>query len=158
MDTMQTTTPQPSPLAPVPAPREARVRTRTSSAEGTATFIGAAAAAIGLVWIIYERVLPFTGVLGFWATWYVIFLAVYFVMARMQWDALDARNRLASVGFATGGVLALLIVVDQVGYTLFKGGGAVSARQLLDPVAGIRGPANDPDDCRWGVSRHRRLA
>jgi phosphate transport system permease protein len=140
MDTMQTTTPQPSPLAPVPAPHEARVRTRTSSAEGTATFIGAAAAAIGLVWIIYERVLPFTGVLGFWATWYVVFLAVYFLMARMQWDALDARNRLASVGFATGGVLALLIVVDQVGYTLFKGGGAVSHANFWTQSLSFVGP------------------
>src|SRR5215472_757224 len=120
-----TTTAEQGQLVQVPAPAEARVRTRTGSAEGRATFIGAAAAALGLVWVIYERVLPFTGVLGFWLTWYAIFLAVYFVMARMQWDALEARNRLASVGFATGGVLAIGIVIDQVGYTFFKGSGAV---------------------------------
>jgi phosphate transport system permease protein len=106
-------------------PTEVRVKLRTGSGAGSATFIGAAAAALGLVWVIYERVLPFTGVLGFWLAWYVVFLAVYLVMARMQWDALEARNRLAGVAFATGGAVALLIVIDQVGYTFFKGSGAV---------------------------------
>jgi phosphate transport system permease protein len=104
---------------------EERVRTRTGSAAGSATFIGAAAGALGLVWMVYERVLPFTGVLGFWVCWYVIFLALYHLMARLQWDRLEARNRLATVAFATGGLLAIFIVVDQVGYTLVKGLGAV---------------------------------
>lgn len=104
---------------------EGRVQTRTGSAAGSTTFIGAASAALGLVWVIYERILPLSGVLGFWLCWYGIFLAVYFLMARMQWDALEARNRLASVAFATGGVLVILIVIDQVAYTLFRGQGAV---------------------------------
>src|SRR5579859_5896348 len=127
-------------VAAVPTPREVRVRTRTGSAEGSATFIGAAAAAVGLVWVIYERVLPFTGVLGFWLTWYVVFLVIYYVMARMQWDALEAKNRLASVAFATGGLLAFLIVVDQVGYTLFKGSGAVRHSNFWTQSLSLVGP------------------
>lgn len=134
------TTTERAQLVQVTAPAEVRVRTRTGSAEGRATFIGAAAAALGLVWLIYERVLPFTGVLGFWLAWYAIFLAVYFVMARMQWDALEARNRLASVGFATGGVLAILIVVDQVGYTFFKGSSAVHHLNFWTKSLSLVGP------------------
>ncbi len=117
-----------------------RVKTRTGSGEGAATYIGAAAAALGLVWVIYERVLPFTGVLGFWVSWYLLFLAVYFVMARLQWDGLEARNRLASVAFATGGVIAILIVIDQVGYTFFKGSGAVSHANFWTQSLAFVGP------------------
>lgn len=133
-------TAQQAQIAPDLTVEEVRVRTRTGSAEGGATFIGAAAAALGLVWLVYQRVLPFSGVLGFWVCWYVMFLAVYYLMARMQWDGLEARNRLASVAFATGGVLALLIVIDQVGYTLFKGEGAVRHVNFWTKSASLVGP------------------
>src|SRR5262245_27631398 len=103
---------------------EPRVRTRSAASQGGATFIGAAAAALGLVWLIYERLLPFSGVSGFWLCWYALFLVTYYTMARMQWDRLEARNRLAAVAFGTGGVLAIVIVVDQVGYSLFRGASA----------------------------------
>jgi phosphate transport system permease protein len=104
---------------------EPRVRTSGLNSASAATIIGAATAALGLVWVLYERVLPFTGVIGFWVSWYVVFLILYSVMARMQWDRLDARNRLAAVAFATAGVVAFIIVVEQVGYTLVRGSNAV---------------------------------
>jgi|HubBroStandDraft_1064217.scaffolds.fasta_scaffold18728_2 phosphate transport system permease protein len=99
---------------------------RTTSAAGTATFAGAATGALGLVWVLYERVLPFSGVLGFWLCWYALFLVFYTVMASLQWGRLEAKNRLATVAFATGGVVAFLIVVEQSGYTLIRGASAVS--------------------------------
>jgi phosphate transport system permease protein len=123
-----------------PADDEVRVRTGTTSAAGGATVVGAAFGALGLVWLIYERVLPFTGVLGFWACWYVVFLALYLVMALMQWDRLDARNRLVSVALTTGGILAVAIVIDQVGYTLFKGSSAVSHVNFWTQSLGFVGP------------------
>jgi phosphate transport system permease protein len=109
----------------VPAADEPRVRTSGLNSASTATIIGAATSALGLVWVLYERVLPFTGVLGFWISWYVVFLILYSVMARLQWDRLDARNRLAAVAFASAGVVAFIIVVEQVGYTLLRGSSAV---------------------------------
>ena len=84
--------------------------------------------------------LPFSGVLGFWICWYAVFLALYIVMAGLQWDRLVVRDRLASVALGTGGVLGFFIVVDQVGYTFVKGFSAVSARELLHPAHGLRGP------------------
>lgn len=135
-------TAEPAQLELSPPPSEARVRTRTGSAEGSATFIGAAAASLGLVWLIYERLLPFSGTLGFWLCWYVVFLVVYYVMARMQWDRLDARNRMAAVAFATGGLIAFFIVVDQVGYTLVKGAGAVGHVSFWTQSQGLVGPSS----------------
>jgi phosphate transport system permease protein len=127
--------------APAPAlPIERRVRFNRTSAEGSATFIGAAGASLGLVWVIYERVLPFSGVLGFWLAWYVVFLALYWVMARMQWDRLEARNRLAAVAFGTGGVLVVLIVIEQVAYTLARGANAVPHPNFWTKSLAFAGP------------------
>jgi phosphate transport system permease protein len=126
---------------PVSAPpTERRVRFNRTSSEGSATFIGAAGASLGLVWVIYERVLPFSGVLGFWLAWYVLFLALYWVMARMQWDRLEAKNRLAAVAFGTGGVLVVLIVIDQVGYTLLRGARAVPHPNFWTQSLAFAGP------------------
>ncbi len=119
---------------------ELRVRTRGATSQDSATFIGAAAAALGLIWLIYERVLPFSGVSGFWLSWYVLFLAIYYAMARMQWDKLEARNRLAAVAFGTGGVLAIVIVVDQVGYSLFRGASAVGHVNFWTQSMAFAGP------------------
>ncbi len=83
--------------------------------------------------MLYERVLPFSGVLGFWLCWYVLFLVLYYAMARLQWDRLEARNRLAAVAFGTGGVLAVLVVIEQVGYTLVKGSSARSRTPTSGP-------------------------
>ncbi|HEX9032255.1 MAG TPA: ABC transporter permease subunit [Streptosporangiaceae bacterium] len=121
-------------------PAESRLRLRRATSEGTATFAGAAAAALGLVWLIYERVLPFSGALGFWLTWYVVFLVLYTVMARLQSDRLAARDQLASVAFGTGGVVAFLIVVEEVGYTLLRGSGAVFHLNFWTQAMSFAGP------------------
>ena len=126
--------------APDTGAAEIRVRLRRTSAEGSTTFIAAAAASLGLVWVLYERVLPFSGVLGFWVSWYVLFVGLYFVMARLQWDRLEARNRLAGVAFGTGGVLAVFIVVEQVAYTFVKGSSAVSHSNFWTRSLAFAGP------------------
>ena len=130
----------PGPADTAKAAAEPRVRLSTGSGESRATLIGSAAAAAGLVWVVYERVLPFSGVLGFWLCWYVVFLALYFVMARLQWDRLEARSRLASVAFGTGGVLAFLIVVEQVGYTLLRGSPAITHANFWTRSLAFAGP------------------
>src|SRR5260221_125353 len=122
------------------AAAEPRVRFNRTSSAGSATFIGAAGASLGLVWVVYQRVLPLSGVLGFWITWYVLFLALYLVMARLQWDRLDARNRLRAVALGTGGVLVVFIVIDQVAYTLVKGSAAVTHLNFWTKSMAFAGP------------------
>lgn len=122
------------------APAEPRFRVRLTSADGSATFIAAAAASLGLVWVLYEKVLPFSGVLGFWVAWYVVFIGLYFVMARLQWDRLEARNRLASVVLGTWGVVAFLIVVEQVAYIFVRGSSAVAHANFWGQSLAFAGP------------------
>jgi phosphate transport system permease protein len=128
-----------APSAPPPA-AEPRVLLRRVTPEGAATVAGAAAGALGLVWVLYERVLPFTGVLGFWLCWYGAFLALYAAMAAFQWDAREVRHRVATVAFITGGVLTLVIVLAQVFYTLLRGSSAVRHLSFWVQSMGFAGP------------------
>ena len=86
---------------------------------------GAAAGSLALVWVLYERVLPFSGALGFWFCWDVVFLLWYAALAGLQWDRREVIHRVTTVAFGTGGTLALVVVVDIVGYTLVRGFPAV---------------------------------
>lgn len=116
------------------------LRLRRFTAEGTLTFLGAATAALALDWVLYERVLPFTGVLGFWVCWYLLFLLFYAAVAAMQWDRLAVRDKLASVALSTSGVLATAIVIDQVGYTLVRGSTVVRHLSFFTQSMADTGP------------------
>ena len=123
-----------------PPAADTPLRIRSVTAEGTLTFVGAAAGALGLDWVLYERVLPFTGALGFWVCWYVLFLVFYTSIAAMQWDLLAVRDKLARVALSTGGVLATAIVIDQVAYTLVKGYAAVRHTSFFTQTMANAGP------------------
>lgn len=102
------------------------MRIRRVSTEGSLTLAGAASGALALTWVLYERILPTTGVLGFWVSWYVIFLLMYSAMASLQWDKLAVRDKVASVALGTGAVLTCALVVLEFGYILVRGLGAVT--------------------------------
>lgn len=134
---MAATTETAPPAAP---PADTPLRIRRVTAEGTLTLFGAAVGALGLDWVLYERVLPFTGVLGFWVCWYVVFLLFYTGMAALQWDRLAVRDKVASVALSTGGILATFIVIDQVAYTLVRGFSAVKHPSFVTQSMAREGP------------------
>ena len=115
-----TTDTRAAPDVAAPAP-ERRVRIRRVSREGALTIGGAAAGAVALTWLLYERILAASGALGFWLTWYVLFLVMYAAMAALQWDARAVRDKLASVAFGTGAVFVCVVVFLQIGYVAARG-------------------------------------
>ena len=143
---------QPAPkadAAPAPggAPQEAaggaaevKVRIARVTPAGAATVTGAAAGALGLVWVLYERVLPFSGVLGFWLAWYCVFLLLYASMARLQWDAREVSHRLALVAFTTGGIIAVSVVLGQVLFVVSRGLRAVLHANFWTQSLAFAGP------------------
>jgi phosphate transport system permease protein len=113
------------------APAEARVRIPKVTAAGAATVGGAAAGSLALTWLLYERVLPLSGVLGFWVCWYVIFLLAYASMAMIQWNRREAAERLSSVAFGSGAAAAIAVLAIVVSYSLAKGWAAVEHLHFL---------------------------
>jgi phosphate transport system permease protein len=125
---------------PAPAAAETRVKIRRVTPEGAATLAGSSAGALGLTWMLYERVLPFSGALGFWLCWYLAFVLLYAAMAGMQWSRLVVRDRVMSVALATGGLFACAVVIDQFGYTLGEGLHAVSHLNFFTATMAYAGP------------------
>jgi phosphate transport system permease protein len=125
---------------PEDLPDDAPMRIRQVTAEGLITLLGTAASALALDWVLYERVLPFTGALGFWLCWYLLFLVSYSAVASLQWDALAVRDRIVSVGLTTAGLLATAIVIDQVGYTLVRGFTVVKRLSFFTQSMAFTGP------------------
>jgi phosphate transport system permease protein len=124
----------PEPAADTP------LRLHRFTAAGALTLLCAVVAALALDWVLFERVLPFSGVLGFWVCWYVLFLVFYAAIAAMQWDRLAVRDRLVSVALSTSGVLATAIVIDQVGYTLVRGFAVVKHLSFFTQSMSDTGP------------------
>ncbi|MFE7191108.1 phosphate ABC transporter permease PstA [Kitasatospora sp. NPDC057541] len=85
------------------------------------TVAGALVGALGLNWVLYERVLPFSGALGFVLCWYLLFLAGYYILGRQQWGTLVVRERLVSVVAWSAGALVVALIVDQIGYVASRG-------------------------------------
>lgn len=119
---------------------DAPMRIRQVTSEDLITLIGTAASALALDWVLYERILPFTGALGFWLCWYLLFLVSYSAVAALQWDALAVRDRIVSVGLTTAGLLATAIVIDQVGYTLIRGFTVVKRLSFFTQSMASTGP------------------
>jgi phosphate transport system permease protein len=79
-------------------------------------------------------------VLGFWVCWYLVFLLLYAVMARQQWDQRLARDRVTAVAFGTGGTLTLAAVFGVVLFALARGHDAVFHLNFFRDSMAFAGP------------------
>lgn len=131
---------------PVTVADQIKLRLNRVTPEATYTVIGSAVSALALDWVLYERVLPFTGVLGFWVCWYVLFLVCYACVAAMQWNLRVVRDRVIATALTTSGILATVIVVDVVGYTLVRGFEVVRHLSFLTQTLAHEGPLSPLSD------------
>jgi phosphate transport system permease protein len=100
---------------------EARVRLRRFHPDDLTATCGAGVSAFCAVWLVYERFTPLSGGLGFWLSWYVVFLALYWLIVRGRDGRMAATDRLATVVLTTAGLGLLVPLVLIVGYTVYKG-------------------------------------
>jgi phosphate transport system permease protein len=105
-----------------PRPAEKRLRLRGFTAAAGWALAGSAAGALGLTWVLYEQVLPLSGVLGFWLCAYLVFLAFYAVVTLLTaGNRQVVTDRLVAVLVVSAGLVVLAIVGNQIGYTLYRG-------------------------------------
>jgi phosphate transport system permease protein len=121
------TTASPSQLASTQAASaDTPLRIQRVTQEDVLTVLGAAVGALGLTWVLFEKLLPLSGALGFWLCWYLLFVLFYLAAAGLQWNRLVVRDKTMAVLVSTGGIFACVVVVEQLGYSLVKGLPAVS--------------------------------
>ena len=119
------------PVAPVPPPHageaepERRIRRRAVTLDGACALLGSGSGALGVTWLVYERVLPTTGVLGFWLVTFLVFLGLYAGVTALVWGRRAVVDRLAGAFMVAVGVFIVFVVVDQVAYTVYRGHAAL---------------------------------
>ncbi|MFE6555443.1 phosphate ABC transporter permease PstA [Streptomyces sp. NPDC004096] len=126
--------PQTSPAAsakpPVPATTlPGRSRPRTESRRNLATLratdvyamLGAAAASLCITWLLFDRMLPFNGALGFVVIAYVLFLGLYALLVSFDEDGPAVRDRVAAAVVQSLGLVMLAVLAFVVVYTLYEG-------------------------------------
>src|ERR1700736_4483141 len=70
-----------------------RIKVRSWDAIDLAEGVGAGLSSFCLVWLIYEQLTPLSGTLGFFLSWWVVFLIMYRVLVRQRHGPMAARDR-----------------------------------------------------------------
>jgi phosphate transport system permease protein len=104
-----------------PASGERRRSTGTTRSTDVYALVGAAAASLSLTWLFFTRLAPFSGLLGFVAVAYLLFLALYALLVSFDEDGPAVRDRIASAIVHSLAALLLLALTFVVVYTLWSG-------------------------------------
>lgn len=107
----------PDEVTAVERPRPLRARTFDDWACLGASFFGS----LGLVWLLYEYMLPFDGRIGFFVCWYVVFVAVYLGTTALSNPVTVVMDRFVSTLVHGGAALVLLALVTVVGFPFVRG-------------------------------------
>jgi len=86
-----------------PAGPERRRATGGARATDVYAVLGAAAAALALTWLLFARLLPFSGTVGFVLVAYALFLGLYALLVSFDEDGPAVRDRVAGVVVRTLG-------------------------------------------------------
>jgi phosphate transport system permease protein len=125
--------------APPPAP-EVRFRPRAVTGESVFTLLGSAGAAFAVSWLVYERILPFSGAFGFWVVWYALLFVFYCVGTGIVRGRRAVSDHLTGLFAASVGLFILAVVLDQIGYVVFRGESALAHSNFFTQTMAGTGP------------------
>ena len=91
--------------------RDLRVRT----VDDRLSLIGSLVSAAALDWVLYDRLLPFSGILGFTVAWFALFLLLYGVVTGLRHGRAQIVDRLMAAvvhaaAIIVGGALMLVVI------------------------------------------------
>src|SRR5262249_52483351 len=103
-----------------------RRRLRVVDVEDRACLIGSALAGLSLTWVLYDRLLPTEGTLGFIVSWWGAFTALYMLITGLRRGRVVLADRFAVLLAHSGAALVGFALATVIGYTLSRG-----ARSLI---------------------------
>ncbi|MFJ3927362.1 phosphate ABC transporter permease PstA [Streptomyces sp. NPDC090022] len=122
------------------APAEVRRGTSGVHVRDVLALLGAAAAALGLTALLFDRVLPFDGPLGFTVVLYLAFMSLYAVLVSLDENGAAVRARLAQVLVHSIAVLLLTALLLVVGYAFVRGWEALAHLNFFTEDMAASGP------------------
>jgi phosphate transport system permease protein len=105
-----------------------------------ASLVGAAVAALCLVWLLYTQILPFSGKIGFVLSWYVAFVALYGGVTALSQPGPIVRDRIATAIVHGGAAAVGLALFATLIFTYVKGWPAYRHPSFLIHDASTVGP------------------
>ncbi|MET9906577.1 phosphate ABC transporter permease PstA [Streptomyces sp. NPDC006476] len=115
----RTTLPGP-PHAAEPGAERRRALTQLRATDVYA-MTGAAASAVALTWLLFTRLLPFDGAVGFVVVAYGLFLLIYALLVSFDEDGPAVVDRIAAAVVRSMGLLLVVILTFVVCYALVEG-------------------------------------
>ncbi|MFE9428740.1 phosphate ABC transporter permease PstA [Kitasatospora sp. NPDC006697] len=125
VDLTATSAPPATDQPPAHGPEERKRRLGGVTWAEVVSLLGALVGSFGLDWLLYERVLPFSGAQGFLLCWYLLFLAFSYTIGVTQWPALHVRERLVTLVAWSSGLLLLGLIIGQLVFIANRGSEAI---------------------------------
>ena len=100
---------------------ESAVRFRRIEANDVFIVAGSAASSTALTWLLYDRLTPASGTLGFVVVWYGLFITVAWTLSRRLLDPVHARDTVMRILIWSAGLLMLTPLAFVAVYTIGKG-------------------------------------
>jgi phosphate transport system permease protein len=108
-------------LPPEAPPEPERRRLRVVDVEDRACLIGSVLAGLSLTWVLYNRILPTEGTLGFIVCWWLSFTALYALITGLRRGRVVLADRFAVIMANSAAGLVGIALVSVIGYTLIRG-------------------------------------
>jgi phosphate transport system permease protein len=115
------TSPAPPGTSPAPQAPDTPRRLRGYRTEDALGLAGAAVGSLALTWLLYGRILPVSGVLGFVISWYLAFLLLYATVTGLSNPRPVVKDRVAAAAVQGGAVVVGLALVSTVVFTFLRG-------------------------------------
>ncbi|MFE4616413.1 phosphate ABC transporter permease PstA [Streptomyces sp. NPDC056747] len=122
-------------------------RRSTGSLRSTDVYavLGAGAASLALTWLLFARLLPFSGAVGFVLVAYALFLGLYALLVSFDEDGPAVRDRIAGVVIRSLGLVLLAVLVFVVAFTLWEGREALVHLNFFTEDMSLAGPLEPLD-------------
>jgi phosphate transport system permease protein len=123
-----------------PTPYEQRRRLGTVSLDGLLTSLGAAAAALSISLLLFGRLAPLSGRIGFVVVAFVFYVAIYALLVSLTDRGPAIADRVMTVLFTASATIAIFALGSVIVYTIAKGAGALNKTNLYTEDMSFAGP------------------
>jgi phosphate transport system permease protein len=107
--------------------------------DDVAALVGSLVGSLALVWLVFERVLPWSGNIGFVVCWYVTLLATYAAVTALTHPRPVVVDRIMAVAVAAAALLVGVALFATLWYTLWHGKSALLHKDFFThDMAGVR--------------------